>query len=466
MQLQLYIAAAFLAITCCSSKSISELQKEQEYILPYLGGSSPYIPMKNKKFIDLELPETCKLNSVQLSQRHFSRFPTSSANKLIKALYTAVETYKENVGPLNGSLAFFNDDEYKYFVNDADSQLGELTKVSNSRPNKYTGETCAREFGYDFYHRYGSLLNDNETLTVFASDSARVKDTAKYFAEGFTESTDKNITILVISEDASAGANTLTPYKSCNTFNSSYNDDLLDTFFANRSATLEGIQTRLAEENPGLNLTIANVESIYNYCSFELNVKGFSEMCNVLNPDEFTMFDYEASLDHYYSYMNPSPNSASVASLLLNSSIQLLTRSNGNKLNLAWHHDTDINNFLSLAIFNETNNNYMSLDEIDFWFPFRREDFTPMGGNIILEDYTCGNETYVRYIINDSVYPLNDCNNGPGYGCKLDNFIERAEALMSGLDFDTDCEISSEYPQELTFWWDYKTNSTAYATYA
>lgn len=445
-----------MAITLCSCKSVAELQKEQEKILPYLGGSSPYVPMSNKKFIDLEVPAQCKLNTVQLLQRHFSRFPTSSANKKIKQLYQAISTYKKNVGPLNGSLSFFNDKGYKYFVTDEGKQLEQLTNFTNSKPNKYTGEFMARSFGYDFYERYGSLLKDNETLTVFASDSARVKDTARFFADGFTELTSKNISILVIPENITTGANTLTGYKSCTNFNSTINDDLLDSFFDDRKAALKAINTRLTAANPGLNLTLDNIENIYNYCSFELNINGFSEMCNVLTTDELTMFDYEASLDHYYSYMNGNPLSAPVASLLLNSSIQLLTKSNGNKLNLAWTHDTDINNFLSLAIFNKTNTDLMSVDEVDFWFPFRRNDFTPMGGNIILEDYSCGNETYVRYIINDSVYPLNDCNDGPGFGCKLDDFISRAENLMEGLNFITECDISASYPQELTFWWDYK----------
>jgi len=102
---------------------------------------------------------------------------------------------------LNGSLSFFNNKQYKYFVTDADVQLEQLTKLNNSKPNKYTGENMAREFGYNFYSKYGHLVSENETLTVFASNSTRVKDTAKFFGEGFVQNTNINFEVLVISEN-------------------------------------------------------------------------------------------------------------------------------------------------------------------------------------------------------------------------------------------------------------------------
>lgn len=459
MQLNYVALALAIFFTSTFAKSIEEQQKKQEDILHYLGGVSPYIPMKNKRFIDLDLPETCKLNSVQLLQRHGSRYPTKGANKKFKALYDTINSFK---GSLNGSLKFFNDKQYKYFVTDPDTQLEQLTKLNNSKPNKYTGEVMAREFGYNFYSKYGHLVNGNDTMTLFAANSTRVKDTAKFFGEGFTQNTNLNFEVLVISEDESSGMNSLTPAKSCNTFDSDANDDLVATFFGNKTAMLNNIKQRILNDNPALNLSTANIESIYNYCTYELNVNGYSNMCDLLNKDELTMFDYEASLEHYYSVMNGNINSSTIASVLLNSSIQLLTRSNGNRLNLAWTHDTDLNNFFSLALFNSTK--LMPIDSMDFDYPFSRNDFTPMGANIILEDYTCGNEAYVRYIINDSVYPLNDCNDGPGYGCALDKFISRAEKLIDGLDFAKQCELNSSYPQELTFWWDYK-NSSSYPSY-
>lgn len=459
MQVKFITLTIFIFFTSTFAKSIEELQKKQEDILHYLGGVSPYVPMKNKRFIDMSLPETCKLNSVQLLQRHGSRYPTKGANKGFKALYDAINPFK---GSLNGSLSFFNNKQYKYFVTDADVQLEQLTKLNNSKPNKYTGEIMAREFGYNFYSKYGHLVSENETLTVFASNSTRVKDTAKFFGEGFVQNTNINFEVLVISENETQGMNSLTPAKSCDTFDSDYNDDLIATFFGNKTAMLNDIKQRIVDENPALNLSISNIESIYNYCTYELNVNGYSDMCNLLTKNELTMFDYEASLEHYYSYMNGNTNSSAIASVLLNSSIELLTKSNGNKLNLAWTHDTDLNNFFSLALFNSTK--LMPIESMDFDYPFSRNDFTPMGANIILEDYSCGNETYVRYIINDSVYPLNDCNDGPGYGCSLDNFISRAEKLMNGLDFAKQCNLNSSYPQELTFWWDYK-NSTSYPVY-
>lgn len=459
MEIKVIAFILYFFISNVSAKSIKALQETQEDILHYLGGVSPYIPMKNKRFIDKDLPETCKLNSVQLLQRHGSRYPTKGANKSFKALYDAINAFK---GSLNGSLSFFNDKSYKYFVTDPATQLEQLTKFNNSKPNKYTGEIMAREFGYDFYTKYGHLVSENDTLTLFASNSTRVKDTAKFFGEGFVQNTNMDFEVLVISDDATQGANTLTPYKSCNTYDSDYNDDLVASFFTNRTDMLTTIKQRILKENPALNLSTANIKSIYNYCTYELNVNGYSDMCNLLKKDEFTMFDYEASLEHYYSYMNGNVNSSAVASVLLNTSIELLTKSNGNKLNLAWTHDTDLNNFFSLALFNSTK--LMPIENIDFDYPFSRNDFTPMGANVILEDYQCNNETYVRYIINDSVYPLDDCNDGPGYGCSLDNFIARAEKLMDGLDFASQCQLDSSYPQELTFWWDYK-NSTKYPTY-
>lgn len=46
----------------------------------------------------------------------------------------------------------------------------------------------------------------------------------------------------------------------------------------------------------------------------------------------------------------------------------------------------------------------------------------PMAGRVAFERMTCGGGVYVRVRVNDAVYPLKECQSGPGKTCELKAF--------------------------------------------
>lgn len=49
-----------------------------------------------------------------------------------------------------------------------------------------------------------------------------------------------------------------------------------------------------------------------------------------------------------------------------------------------------------------------------------------MRGTIAFERLSCGgsNEKYVRILLNDAVYPLPSCKDGPGQSCALGTYVD------------------------------------------
>ena len=51
---------------------------------------------------------------------------------------------------------------------------------------------------------------------------------------------------------------------------------------------------------------------------------------------------------------------------------------------------------------------------IPFPNPYVHSSIVPQGARIYTEKLQCGNDAYVRYIINDAVVPIPKCATGPG----------------------------------------------------
>ncbi|KAI3403991.1 hypothetical protein KGF56_003150, partial [Candida oxycetoniae] len=79
----------------------------------------------------------------------------------------------------------------------------------------------------------------------------------------------------------------------------------------------------------------------------------------------------------------------------------------------------------------------------------------PQGARIYTEKFSCSGESYVRYLVNDAVIPIQTCATGPGFSCKLDEFEEYVDDNIGWEDFNEYCGIEPSVPQSLTFYWDY-----------
>ena len=99
---------------------------------------------------------------------------------------------------------------------------------------------------------------------------------------------------------------------------------------------------------------------------------------------------------------------------------------------------------------------------IPFPSPYQVSNIVPMGGHLTLERLHCKATvisepgTYVRAVVNEAVVPWNSCQSGPGYSCPLSEYASMIRKVPS---FDKTCKPAKEYPQHLTFFWEYNTTN-------
>lgn len=420
---------------------------QQYNIVNFLGGSAPYI-QRNGYGISTDIPAGCEIAQIQLYSRHGERYPSKSNGKSLEAIYAKFENYK---GTFKGDLAFLND--YTYFVTDKNNYEKE-TSPKNSE-GTYAGTTNALRHGAAFRAKYGSLYKENSTLPVFSSNSGRCYQTSRYFARGFLGDDfeeGKTVKFNIISEDADVGANSLTPRSAC-----SKNKELSSSTAKKYNTTyLNAIAERLVKPNPGLNLTTSDVSNLFGWCAYEINVRGSSPFCDLFTNEEFIKYSYGNDLSNYYSNGAGNNYTRIIGSVILNSSLELLKDTkNSNQVWLSFAHDTDLEIFHSALGLLEPAED-LPTSYIPFPNPYVHSSIVPQGARIYTEKLQCGNDAYVRYIINDAVVPIPKCATGPGFSCKLDDFENFVKERIGDVDFVKQCGVNSTYPSELTFYWDYK----------
>lgn len=429
--------------------------RDQYNIVKYLGGAGPYIQFEGFG-IDTNVPEQCTVELVQLYMRHGERFPGLSAGQQQHALVKKLQNYNKTI---TGPLSFLND--YTYYVQNEENYELETTPWNTNSP--YTGYDTAVKAGSAFRAKYNHLYNENKTLPVFAAASKRVYDTGNFFVQGFLgpDYLDESVDHVVLSEKDFLGINTLVPRWGCKAFNSSSNDELIAQFPSNYT---QDIVKRLTDGNDGLNLTTKNVSNLFQLCAYELSATGYSPFCDIFTQDELVLHSYASDLQYYYT-SGPGGNlTRTVGAIQLNASLALLKQTESdNKIWLSFTHDTDIEIFhAALGLFDPLEP--LPVNETRFRDMYHHVNVVPMGSRTITEKLKCGDETYVRFIINDAVVPVPKCQDGPGFSCKLSDFENYVAERLSGIDIVKDCKVPDDVPQELTFYWDYQSgqyNATA-----
>lgn len=436
---------------------IIELEKlgTQDDIFPYLGGDAPYFSYPNGYGIPREAPESCAMTQVQLLARHGERYPSKGRAEKIFDTWYKFSNYTKT---FNGSLSFLNDD-YEFFIQDLDNLEQETTLKNSVNPlNPYTGEMDAKQHARDFLELYKDLLTETSNLTIFTTNSRRVYDTAKYFADAL--GSDYYYNMQVIDEQPSAGANSISACYSCPLWNESHASSIIDEY---SDAYLKSIATRLNYENPGLNLTASDSFMLFSWCAFEISARGYSDICNVFTPDELISYSYFNDLTNYYTDGPGYPMIMDVGANLFNASVKLLQQSQelDQKVWLSFTHDIDILNFLTtVGLFDD--GKPLNTTHV----PFRDQVFhsswqVPMGARVYTQKFQCANESYIRYVVNDAVIPIELCSSGPGFSCPESEFYHYAAQRMQNLDFSTACNVTAvSNSTSLTYYWDY--NTTVY----
>lgn len=424
---------------------------EQYNLVKYLGGSGPYLQHPGYG-ISTEIPKQCKIEQVHMILRHGERFPVKGQGEIYEAIYSK---FKNHTKPFTGELAFLND--YEYFVTDKDYYEKETTPFNSHGP--YAGTSTAMNHGMTFRNRYQELFEDAEPLTVFTANSGRCHVTAEYFARGaFGEDyNDENVKWAILAEEEEFGANSLTPNVACKNFEMFENWDTVEEF---DTSFLSEARKRITKGNSGL-LTDSDVGQLIQWCAYEINVRGYSPFCNLFTQDELVKNSYYSDLGFYY-VNGPGHNlTATIGAPYLKATLDYLKEDKPpQKIVLAFTHDTNIEHFHSaLGLFEPEDD--LPTDHIPFPVPYAHTEIMPMGSRMYIEKYSCGNETYIRHVVNDAVIPLKHCQDGPGFSCKLSDYDDYVTSRLEGKDYAKQCG-ASDVPDEVTFLWDYeKKNYTA-----
>lgn len=228
--------------------------------------------------------------------------------------------------PLNGSLAFVNN--WTYFTQDPQQDFDQLTSTG-----PYAGTLGSFTTGTRFRTRYGHLLPQNKKTRIWASDSQRVIDTAKYFAAGLfgiNWKKDGKAEVQVIPETSDQHTDTLTPGDTCVRFiedtvlGHDYGKNMLAAF---QNAYIPSIVQRLLheEENTAFgSLSNLEVYSMQEMCGFETIVRGSSPWCEVFTSKDWDHFEYARDILHYYRAGPGNKYAAVMGWLWLHATGQLL----------------------------------------------------------------------------------------------------------------------------------------------
>jgi len=420
---------------------------EQYDILRYLGGKAPYI--QHPGFgIPTDVPDQCTIEQVQLLSRHGERYPSKNVGKALEKIN---EKFKGYNGTFKGELSFLNN--YTYFVEDKDNYEKETTPSNSEGP--FSGADNALRHGTTFRSKYNEIYNPDKPLPVFAANYDRVALTAQYFARGFLgqDYDESNVEYVLIDEDGELGANSLTPRYGCKKFESDPHTDYVDGF---SDQYLKDALTRFQKSNPNLDLDTDDVNSLFDWCAYELNVKGYSPFCNLFSNTEFIKNSYSLDLENYYSNGPGNNMTRTIGAPLIRASLALLKdNETEHKIFLSFSHDTDLEITLeALGLLGIADGEQLPNDHIPFPHTYVHSTIVPQGARIYTEKIKCDGEIYVRYVLNDAVYPLPTCSDGPGFSCKLTDFENYVNDRLDNLDYATQCG-AEDIPNNVTFYWDY-----------
>ena len=222
---------------------------------------------------------------------------------------------------------------------------------------------------------------------------------------------------------------------------------------------LPPIAKRINSLVQGLNFTTSDVSQFPYLCGFETQITGkTSPWCSVLNKDE--IYDYEYAQDIRY-YYGTGPGTTLEKNLMLPFLTALVQRfvdgpnatytsANGtspftpNKLTATFTNDGQINQ-LAAAVGVFDNEPPLSADKLHKSRLFKSSNFVTMRGTIGFERLNCGSKgLYMRVKFDDVVYPVANCQNGPGNSCKLQDYQKLvAKKAKAAGDFEEACGIAN-----------------------
>ncbi|PYI06530.1 acid phosphatase [Aspergillus sclerotiicarbonarius CBS 121057] len=441
-------ATALASSSVFSSSLISQNVFNGDNFLKYDGVRGPYVDRVSYG-VSRDTPAQCSVDQVIMIKRHGERYPASGEGTSIEQALKKVNN--TIAGNYNGDLAFLQN--WTYFV-PSDCYEAETWA------GPYAGLTDAYNHGQEYRERYGHLWDGESLLPLFTSDFQRVIETAQKFGEGFfgNDSYSTKAALNIISESSSQGADSLTPTCRKQDDNAQNICNSMPYYLPQFDAAAD----RLNAQYQGLNLNWTDVVSLMLMTAYELNTRSSSDWIDVFTTDEWVSFSHIWNINFYYCSGPGNSYMRAVGALYINATLTLLNEGpSSGSLFFNFAHDSNITPIIT-ALGIATPSTPLPTDRVSFHSPWKTEDIVPMGGRLTIERLNCTSSalapagTFVRLVLNEAVVPLQECQNGPGYSCPLNNYTEFVRGLPS---FVPECEVPAEEPQYLDFWWNYTTST-------
>ncbi|KAG8410269.1 hypothetical protein J3458_017983 [Metarhizium acridum] len=421
--------------------------------LAHLGGNGPWTIGPDVQNISSDVPENCHVDQAAYILRHGSRYPDQGA---YNGWVEMARRFKNSNYTANGPLSFVH--QWSPPLTDPDVQIAQLSQA---------GVKEASDLGYTLRTRYRHLYNEGDSFYVWANNYTRVIQTAQAFVRGFIG---VNATLLgnVVSVTSKGFithlGDTLAPSDMCPTFK----DDSSAQQNAWSSIWLPPFIQRLSKFIHG-NLTLD--ESSWGdfpyLCGFESQITGrLSPFCDTFTQDELEQYEYLQDLRYYYG-LGPATNVSSKMMVpFLHSLMARLaagpdargTTTGGGFFNvpnllMSFLNDGQLVQLASATgIFD--NEKPLPVDRIAGDRLWRSSRITPMRGTIAFERLNCKaggpatsspgqNKTFVRIRLNEAVYQLPFCHDGPGKSCSLSKYVKYvADKLEANGSFAKLCNVT------------------------
>ncbi|KAF2762490.1 multiple inositol polyphosphate phosphatase [Pseudovirgaria hyperparasitica] len=429
-------------------------------ILYHLGGNGPWVE-KIDGVVEggIMVPKGCVVDQVHMMSRHAERYPTTKAGVRIMKPLKRIQQ-QADVKPA-GDLAFVSD--WDFISSDPQTHFEQLTSTG-----PFAGKLGAFTTGIKLRTRYAHLLPKrlapNGKTNFWASDSARVIETARHFGAGFFGlNWEDTSTLHVIPETAERGGDTLTPGDTCKRYLHDMqkgHDQGYSKIVEFRDTYIGAAKERLLKDNPEFKFTNEEVFAMQELCAFEITTRGSSLWCDVFSREDWLNFEYARDVIHYYRAGPGTPYAATMGGLYLNATAKLLEQGpEAGPFFFSFVHDGDMTPLLSaLDIFHD-DEDLPTTHRVDSR-AWRTSQITPMGGRIIFERMTCDvglkeKVPHVRINMNDGIVALPGCQNGPGHSCPLDDFLSWTRKRMVEIgDFNEVCGLRAyepDAPDMITF---------------
>ncbi|OJD35121.1 histidine acid phosphatase [Diplodia corticola] len=445
--------------------------------LEHVGGNGQWFAGPNVFGIDPSPPEGCTVDQAAFISRHGSRYPDAGAY----AEWTALEAKIKNATFTTNatSLQFLH--TWTPILSSPSTQIGQLSPTGHD-------ELLAMGSRYRSYYP-SSFLPPSAPFTLWANayaSSPRVLNSAQLFARGYlgpnatTTLSDSRI-LVVNGTDPRSLANSLATSNLC----PAYADNGGGAQKAAWDAAWLGPATARINAllNPGgdgdgdqLVFTPSDVGIFAYLCGFESQIAGGqtrrSPWCDTLTRDEFLQYEYAQDLRYWYGV---GPGSAVARAAMVPVVQGIVGRfadgpgtayvgSDGESwtpppLMAAFTNDGQVSQVAAaVGVFDgldDLPSGGVVADRV-----FRASRFVTMRGTVGLERLNCGGEgVFVRVKLNDAVYPVRGCEDGPGRSCGLERYAEiLSEKLEAVGGFREVCNVTDgtvpDGEEKTTFWWD------------